>query len=65
VTAEDAFTNHRGHRKPVKTIRESSPQTNRMPPLNLIVKSVNPIDAGTLVIAAEQEEIQWVLDTDF
>jgi len=33
-----------------------------MPPLNLIVKSVNPIDAGTLVISTEQEEIQWVLD---
>jgi len=33
-----------------------------MPPLNLIIKSVNPIDTGTLVISAEQEEIQRVLD---
>ena len=30
--------------------------------LTFIIKSVDPVDAGTFMVAPQQEEILWVLD---
>lgn len=57
VAAEDALAHQRGHRKPVEAIREIVPQTDSVSTFDLVVKSVNFIYTGALVIAAKQKEI--------
>jgi hypothetical protein len=54
--------NQRTHRHIVKTIGKQFPDLQRIPPLALIKKPVNPINRAALVIASKQKEVLWVFD---
>ena len=57
VHAQNLFIDERGGRQRVKAVRKCLPQAHGESPLALIVKPVNPIDGGALVIPAQQEEV--------
>jgi hypothetical protein len=61
VHAED-FVIHDGcHREAVEAVSESLPQLNIIPTLAFVIKAVDAIDTGTLVVASQQEEVLRVL----
>lgn len=62
VAAKDLLVNDRSDRQTVETIREGLPELDVVSPLALIVKAVYPVYAGAFVIAAQQEEVLWILD---
>ena len=62
VHGEDFLVDNGGDWKTVETVGKGLPKLDVVPPLALIVKSVDTVDGGTFVIAAEDEEVFWVLD---
>jgi len=62
VAAEDLLVDNRHHRQTVETVRKGLPQLDCIAPLALIVEPIDPIDAGALVVAPQQEEVLRVLD---
>ena len=60
--AENFLINHSCHGKAIEYITEYAPQSDRKATLALIIKAVDSVDLGTLVIASEQEKVLWVLD---
>lgn len=59
---KDFFINDGGDRQTIKAICECLPKLDIVPSFALVVKSINAVDAGTFVIAAQDEEVFWVLD---
>lgn len=62
MAAENFLINDRSNRQAVKTVRESLPEFNVIPPFTLIVKTIYPVYTGTLMITAQQEEVLWIFD---
>ena len=62
VHAENLFVNDSGAGKAVEAIRKGLPQFDSEAALALVVKSVDAVDGGALVVAAENEEVLRVLD---
>ena len=62
VHREDLLIDDRRDGQAVEAIRKSLPQLDVVPPLALVVEAVDTIDAGALVVAAEDEEVLRVLD---
>jgi len=62
MAAEDLFVDDGGHGEAVEAVGEGFPQLDAVPPLALVVESVNSVDAGTLVVAAQEEEVFRVFD---
>lgn len=62
VAAKDLLVNDRGDRQAIEAIREGLPELDVVSPLALVVKTVYPVYAGALVIAAQQEKILRILD---
>ena len=60
--AEDLLVNQGGDREAVEALCECFPQADVVPPLALVVETVDSIDGGALVVAAEKEEVLGVLD---
>ena len=59
---EDFLIDDGRNRQAVETVRECLPQLDIIASLALIVESVDAVDGGALVVAAENEEVLWVLD---
>lgn len=60
--AENLFVNKSSNGEAVETVSESFPEFYVISTFALIIKSVDSIDACTLVVTSEEEEILWVLD---
>ena len=48
--------------KAIEAIGEGLPQLDIVPPLAFVVEPVDPVDGGTFVISAENEEVLGILD---
>lgn len=74
---KDLFIDDGGDGKAVEAVREEAPKLDREPPLaynvlskpdaihyhdTFIVKSIDSVDTGTFMVAAEDEKVLWVLD---
>ena len=59
---EDLLVNDCGNRQAVEAIRESLPQLYVVPSFAFVVKSVDPVNGRTLMIASKDEEVLWVFD---
>lgn len=55
--AQYLFIDEGSYRQAIEAVRHGLPQTNAVATLALIVEAVNAIDAGGLVIAAQNEEL--------
>ena len=59
---EDLLVNDGGDGQAVEAVGEGLPQLDVVSSLALIVETVDAVDRGTLVVAAEDEEVLGVLD---
>ena len=62
VHGEDLLVNDGGNGQAVEAVGESLPQLDVVSSLALIVETVYEVDGGTLVVAAQDEEVLGVLD---
>lgn len=62
MATEDLFINKGGNRQTVEAVGESFPQLDGETAFAFVVEAVDAVDGGTLVIAAQQKEVLWVLD---
>jgi len=62
VHGEDLLVNDGSNGQAVEAVGESLPQLDVVSSLALIVETVDAVDRGTLVVAAEDEEVLGVLD---
>jgi len=62
VHANDFVVNDGGTGQTVEGVAKLLPHFDRVAATALIVKAVNAVDAGALVVSAEEEEIFGVLD---
>lgn len=49
-------------REAVEGVAELFPQLNRKSTTTFIIKSINAVDSGTLMVSTENKKILWVLD---
>ena len=59
---ENLLVNDGSNRQAVEAIRKGLPQLDVVPSLALIVETVDAVDRGALVVAAQNEEVLRVLD---
>lgn len=62
VHGEDLLVNDGSDRKAVEAVGESLPQLDVIATLALVVKSIDTVDRGALVVTSEDEEVFGVLD---
>lgn len=62
VHREDLLVNDCSDRQAVEAVRKCLPQLDVVAPLAFVVESVDAVDAGALVVSAQDEEVLWVLD---
>ena len=62
MAAENFLIKNSSNRKAVEAISESFPQLDIIAPLALIIEPVDPVYAGTFVIASQQKEILGILN---
>jgi hypothetical protein len=62
VHAKDLFIDNCSTRKAVEAIGKSLPELDAKASFALVIKAVDPIDGGTLVVSTQDEEIFRVLD---
>lgn len=59
---DDLIIDHSTTRKAIERVAELLPHLDREPTTAFVVKSINPVDAGTFMVATQEEEILRVLD---
>ena len=59
---EDLLINDGGDRQAVEAVGKGLPQLDVVPPFALIVEPIDAVDRGTLVVAAQDEEVLGVFD---
>lgn len=62
MATEDLLVHDGGNRQAIEAVGKCLPQLYVKPPFALIVEAVDAVDARTLVVSSEQEEILGVLD---
>ena len=62
VHCEDLLIDDRRDRQAVEAVGEGLPQLDVVTSLALIVEAVDAVDGRALVVAAQDEEVLWVLD---
>jgi len=62
VATEDLLVHYGRNGQAVEAVGERFPQLDVVSPFALIVESIYPVDGGTLVVAAQHEEVLGVLD---
>jgi hypothetical protein len=62
VHGEDLLVNDGGNGQAVEAVGKCLPQLDVVASLALIVETVDAVDGGTLVVAAQDEEVLGVLD---
>mmetsp|Transcript_5553 Transcript_5553/g.8405 ORF Transcript_5553/g.8405 Transcript_5553/m.8405 type:complete len:254 (+) Transcript_5553:335-1096(+) len=60
--AKNLLINNCGNGEAIKTISERLPKLNIVPPLTLVVKPINTIDGGTLMVPPQNEEVVRIFD---
>lgn len=59
---EDLLVDDCGDRQAVEAVRKCLPQLDVVAPLAFVVEAVDAVDAGALMVSAQDEEVFWVLD---
>jgi hypothetical protein len=59
---EDFLVDNGCNGQAIEAVGERLPQLDVIPPLALIVKSVDTVDRGAFVVPTQDEEVLWVLD---
>lgn len=59
---EDLLIDDGGDRQAVEAVGKGLPQLDVVPPFALIVEPIDTVDRGTLVVAAQDEEVLGVFD---
>lgn len=59
---EDLLIDDSRNGETVEAVRESLPQLNVVPPLALIVETIDTVDGRTLVVTTENEKVLGVFD---
>lgn len=59
---KDLLINNGSNRQAIEAISKDSPELDGESPLALVVEAVDAVDAGTFVVATENEKVLWVLD---
>lgn len=59
---EDLLVNDRRDREAVEAVRECLPQLDVVTSLALVVETIDAVDRRAFVVAAQDEEVLWVLD---
>jgi hypothetical protein len=62
VHAKDLFIDNSSTREAVEAVGKSLPELDTKASFALVIKAVDPIDGGTLVVSTQDEEIFGVLD---
>jgi hypothetical protein len=62
VHGEDFFVNDGGDRQAVEAVGEGFPQLDVVSSFTLVVKPVDTVDGGTLVVASQDEKVFRVFD---
>lgn len=62
MTTKDLLVDDGRDGQTVETVRERLPQLDVVTTFALVIESVDPVNTGTFMIAAEEEEVLWVLD---
>jgi hypothetical protein len=62
VHAKDLFINQSSHGEAIEGIRKDLPKLDGVSSFALVVKAVNTVDSGTLMISAQNEKVLWILD---
>lgn len=62
MTTEDLLIHNGSYGQTVETISEGLPQFNIKPSFAFIIKSINAIDASTLMVSSQEKEVLWVFD---
>jgi len=62
VHSEDFLVDDGCNGQTVEAVGEGLPKLDIVPTLALVVKTVDAVDRGTLVVSAENEEVLGVLD---
>jgi hypothetical protein len=62
VHSEDLLVDDSGDGKAVKAVGEGFPELDVVATLAFVVEAVDPVDRGTFVVTAENEEVLRVLD---
>ena len=60
--AQNFLVNQRCNGQTIEAVCERLPYSDIQASLALIIEAINSVDLAGLVIAAEQEEVLWVLD---
>ena len=60
--AENLFVNDSCRRKAIKAVRESLPELDTKTPFAFVVKAVDTIDGGTLMVSSEHKKVLGILD---
>lgn len=59
---KDLFIDNSSNRETIEAIGKEFPELDGEPPLAFIVETVNSVDAGTLVVSAEDEKVFRIFD---
>jgi hypothetical protein len=62
VHAQNLLVNDSSNGQAVEAISESFPQFYVISSLALVIKSINTVDGGTLVVSSQQKEVLRVFD---
>lgn len=60
--AQDLFINNGSNRETVKAVSEGLPELDVVPPLALIVETIDSVNTSTFVVSSQQEEVLGILD---
>jgi len=59
---QDFVVDQGRNRQAVEAVRKHFPQSDGVTPFAFVVEAVNAINTCTLVVAAQEEKVLWVLD---
>jgi len=62
VHAENFLVNEGGDGQAVENVAEYAPESDRVATLALVIKAIDAVDLGTLVVTSEQEKVLRVLN---
>ena len=60
--AKDLLINDRTHWQTVENVRKDFPELDGVSSFTFVIKTVDAVNLGTLVIASQQEKIFWELN---
>ena len=62
VAADDLLVDDGRYGQAVEAVGERLPELNVVAALALVIKAIDPVDGGALVVTTQEEKVLWVLD---